>query len=212
MLLEKSWRRDRAGCGANGPRTGLQGWRAILLSFGVALSAGACTTDGASVSHTLGFAGPTVAFDSIDGPPVELFHKLVDDLNAQARARHVAVVAQGAPASYRVRGYLAAHMDRGRNFVTWVWNVYDSDHRMALRITGDEQAGRRGGDAWVAVDDELLQRIARLSMDQLVSYLAAPGASPAEPPAKSEPPATGGVAEGGAPSGSSAVALAVARP
>jgi hypothetical protein len=210
MLLEKSWCRDRAG-------SGLQGWRTVLLGFGVALSAAACTTDGASVSHTLGLGAPTVAFDSIDGPPVELFRKLVDDLNAQARARHVAVVAQGAPASYRVRGYLAAHMDRGRNFVTWVWNVYDSDRRMALRITGDEQAGRRGGDAWAAVDDELLQRIARLSMDQLASYLAAPGASPGEPPAKSEPPATGGVAEGSdggnrTGPGSSAVALAAARP
>src|SRR5437868_9567971 len=38
--------------------------------------------------------GSTVAFESIDGPPPEVFHRLVADLNAEAGIRKNAVVSR----------------------------------------------------------------------------------------------------------------------
>jgi hypothetical protein len=81
-----------------------------------------------------------------------------------------------------VRGYLAVQMVRGRTLVSWVWDVYDDDKLRALRITGEEAAGRGGGDPWSAADDAMLRKIARASMDRLSAYLRNP-AAPVEPDA-----------------------------
>ena len=56
--------------------------------------------------------------------------------------------------------------------IAWVWDVYDGDERRALRISGEETAGRRR-DAWAAADDAS-RRIARTGMDQLAAFLSAP--------------------------------------
>src|SRR5262249_10993696 len=66
--------------------------------------------------------GPTVAFDSIDGPPETIFQQLVQDLSDEAAARQMAVVSRDAPAQYRVRGYLAAIVAKNRTtMISWVW-------------------------------------------------------------------------------------------
>ena len=118
----------------------------------------------------------SVAFESIDGPPAGVFHKLVQSLNDEAQARRLAVVSREQPSRYRVRGYLAAHVAGGYTSIAWVWDVYDADQHRALRIAGQEPGGRAGRDAWTAADDELLQRIARSGLDQLVAFLDAPEA------------------------------------
>ena len=56
-------------------------------------------------------------------------------------------------ASYRVRSYLAAQVSRGRTTIAWVWDVYDRDQQRALRLSGEEPAGKAGRDAWAAADD-----------------------------------------------------------
>ncbi len=127
----------------------------------------------------------TVAFESIDGPPIGIFQKLVESLNEEAQARRIAVVSRDDPSHYRVRGYLAAHVAAGRATIAWVWDVYDAGQRRTLRIGGEEQAGRAGADAWTSADDALLQRIARSGMDQLAAFLETP---PSGPDAASSPP------------------------
>src|SRR5262249_3392993 len=137
------------------------------LALGAALALGlavaGCTTDGAPpgmAAFPVGAAaGPTVAFESIDGPPVNVFQKLVVTLSEEARSRQILVVSRESPASYRIRGFLAVHIDRGRPQVAWVWDVYDADKRRALRITGEEPGTRKGADGWAAADDQLLRRI-----------------------------------------------------
>src|SRR6185369_3703472 len=88
----------------------------------------------------------TVTFESIDGPPPDVFRKLVASLNDEAATRRVAVVPRQAAATYRVRGYVTALVDRDKTSFAWVWDVYDADKRRALRVTGEEPAasGRRG--------------------------------------------------------------------
>jgi hypothetical protein len=123
--------------------------------------------------------GPTVAFESIDGPPESIFRKLVQDLNDEATARQVAVVSRDAPAQFRVRGYVAALVEkRRRTVIAWVWDVYDADQRRAIRFTGEEPAGASGRGTWAAADDALLQRIAKSGIERLAAFLAMPAAQP----------------------------------
>ena len=149
------------------------------MLFG-ALASG-CTTDGttsnvALVSDTA--AGPTIAFESIAGPPPGVFNRLIDDLSAEAQSRNLAIASREGASNYRVRGYLAAQVIRGRTHISWVWDVYDGDRLRALRITGEEAGGRAGGDPWSAADDPMLSKIARSSMDQLAAFLSNPGTVP----------------------------------
>jgi len=141
----------------------------------------------ASVNAAVPF-NATVAFESIDGPPPEVFRKLVTALNDEAGARRVAVVSRSSPATYRVRGYVSALVDRDRTTFAWVWDVYDSDRRRALRITGEEPAHakprRRDAriEAWTAADDEVLRRMSRTGMERIAAFLNTPGQPPAAEP------------------------------
>ena len=174
--------------------------RAVACAFAALLAALAsgCTTANTSNAAlvTAAAPGPTIAFESIDGPPVGVFNRLVDNLSSEAQARNLAIASREGAASYRVRGYLAAQVIRGRTHISWVWDVYDDDKLRALRITGEEAGGRGGGDPWSVADEPMLRRIARASMDRLAGYLANP-AAPLEPDAstaiaaspEAEPPA-----------------------
>lgn len=150
-----------------------------------ALASGCTTsnTSNASLTNSVSTASsPTIAFESIDGPPIGIFNRLVDNLSSEAQARNLAIASREGAANYRVRGYLAAQIVRGRTHISWVWDVYDDDKLRALRITGEEAGGRGGGDAWSVADEPMLRRIARTSMDRLAAYLGNPG-GPLEPDA-----------------------------
>jgi hypothetical protein len=120
----------------------------------------------------------TVAFESIDGPPEELFRKLVSQLSEEASAHRVAMVSRESPAQYRIRGYLAAHVQGKKTTITWVWDVFDADHERATRLSG-EVPGAPSERAWAAADDAVVTRIARDGMTRLAAFLASPGSAPA---------------------------------
>ena len=170
-------------------------WRtAMLLALACAVSG--CVSDGqgpaaqGSVASAPG--GATVAFESIDGPPPQVFDRMVDVLDSETKLRKVAVVSREAPAAYRVRSYLAAQTVRGRTSIDWVWDVYDRNQQRTLRLSGSEPVGQAAGrDAWAAADDVTLRRIAQAGLSGLSAV--AGGAAPAEAPAAapSSPQATG---------------------
>lgn len=145
----------------------------LLLCAGLA----ACQTDGP------GMAGSrTLAFDTIDGPPAATFDKLVGDLSSEAQARRVAVVSRSTPAAYRVKGYLAMHVERGKASVAYAWDVYDQAQNRVARVVGEEPAGPvKGGSAngWAACDDAVVARIADQSMTSLAEALGVTGTAPA---------------------------------
>src|SRR5581483_6887976 len=107
--------------------------RLLALLFLGACGLGGCTTDG---RPGLANAAPrgSIAFESIDGPPSGVFQKLVQSLDAEAQTRNVAIASRESPAAYRVRGYLAAHVVRGKTSIAWVWDVYDAQQQRALRV------------------------------------------------------------------------------
>jgi len=131
--------------------------------------------------------GATVAFDSIDGLPPAQFKELVENLNSEAQARHLAVTARDQPSAYRVRGYLAAETAKGKTTIAWVWDVFDRDQHRVLRVSGARTEKGRRRDAWSVADDAMLRHIAHNSMDQLAAFLTSPAVAPGAPALASAP-------------------------
>ena len=157
--------------------------RHIAAVLALVLAVAGCTVESRMTVMPAAGRGATIAFESIDGAPLPVFQKLVVSLAAEAQARQVLVVSREAQASYRIRGYLAAHVESRRIHIGWVWDVYDADKRRVLRIAGEEPGVRKTGDAWAVADDQMVRRIARASMDPLVAFLGASDAVPAPAPA-----------------------------
>jgi hypothetical protein len=98
------------------------------------------------------------------------------------------VVSRESPAQYRIRGYVAAHVQGKRTTISWVWDIYDGDRRRTMRLAGEE-AGPPGRTAWSAADDQVIGRIARDGMTRLAAFLSAPPAPDPAPPATPDDPA-----------------------
>ena len=161
---------------------------ALLLAMASAL--GGCAGGGA-VGGSFAMAGgsPTVAFESIDGPPPRVFDRMVDVLDSEFKLRNLSIVSREGSASYRVRSYLAAQVSRGRTVIAWVWDVYDRDQQRALRLSGEEPAGKAGRNPWTAADDLVLRKIAQAGLSGLSAMVngAGPDAPPTPAPGKRGP-------------------------
>ena len=180
-------------------------WRAVaavtLLLIGCGLG-GCAGGGGASASFAMASAGsgPTVTFESIDGPPPQVFERMVNVLDSESKLRSLAIVPRESQAAYRVRSYLAAEVNHGRTVIAWVWDVYDQNQQRALRLSGEEPAGKSGRDAWAAADDLVLRKIAQAGLSGLSGMIN--GTAPADPPPAPAP----------APAGKRGPAVASAQP
>jgi hypothetical protein len=179
------WGTDRRNAPARGVVHALRA--GAVCSVAAALGLAGCSSSGLPPGlSNVNLRGTTVAFDSIDGPPETVFRNLVQQLNQEAQARQVSVVSREAAAQYRIRGYVAAHVQGKRTTISWVWDVYDADRQRALRITGEE-AGPPGRTAWSAADDQVVGRIARDGMTRLAGFLGSPPVPDASPAPREEP-------------------------
>jgi hypothetical protein len=151
--------------------------RLPVLFMVLSVTAG-CAGGGAMMVSTGQSFGPTVAFESVDGPPPQVFDRLVRALETESTARSFTIVSREAQASYRVRSYLSAQVRRGRTVIAWVWDVYDRDQERALRLSGEEPAGKGGRDAWASADDQLMRRIALAGLNGLNGLIN--GTAPAQ--------------------------------
>src|SRR3954462_10137060 len=160
------------------------------------LLAAACTVGGcaggspASGAFAMAGGGSTVAFESIDGPPPPVFDRMVGVLDSESKLRNLAIVSREGAASYRVRSYLSAQVVRGRTRIAWVWDVYDANQQRALRLSGEESAGKAGRDAWAAADDMVLRKIAQAGLSGLSGMIDGTSADvpqPASPPSRRGP-------------------------
>ena len=173
---------------------------AILLAIASVL--GGCAGGGAGTgAFAMASTGPgaTIAFESIDGPPPQIFDRMVNVLDSESKLRSLSIVSRETSANYRVRSYLSAQVHHGRAVIAWVWDVYDSDQQRALRLSGEEPAGKAGRDAWGAADDLILRKIAQAGLSGLSAMVNGTGPSdmPTQaPPGRREP----AVATAGQPS------------
>jgi hypothetical protein len=169
------------------PRTAV----AVTL-FAIACGLGGCAGGGAASGAfaMAGGSGATVAFESIDGPPPQVFDRMVGVLDSESKLRNLQVVSREGTASYRVKSYLAAQVSRGQATIAWVWDVYDSGQQRALRLSGEEPAGKAGRDAWNAADDLVLRRIAQAGfsgLSAMINGTVPPDAPPAATPDRRGP-------------------------
>ena len=171
---------------------------AVLVAAG---ALGGCAGGGAaSNSYAMASAGggPTVTFESIDGPPPQVFDRMVSVLDSESKLRNLSIVSREGGASYRVRSYLSAQVVRGKTVIAWVWDVYDNNQQRALRLSGEEPAGKSGRDAWAAADDLVLRKIAQAGLSGLSGMVnGSPDAAPAPAPERRGPAVAS--AEGAAP-------------
>ena len=168
--------------------------RAIIATAMLAVSCalGGCAGGGASSSGSYAMAstgsGPTVAFESIDGPPPQVFDRMVSVLDSESKLRNLSIVSREGGAAYRVRSYLSAQVVRGKTVIAWVWDVYDNNQQRALRLSGEEAAGKAGRDAWAAADDLVLRKIAQAGLSGLSGMInGTPDAGPAPAPERRGP-------------------------
>ena len=158
-------------------------------------SLGGCASSGSGGSANAYAMAPasdaaTIAFEQIDGPPPQIFDRMVSVLDSESKLRSLAIVSREAPAAYRVRTYLSAQVVSGKSVISWVFDVYDRNQQRALRLSGEEPIGRGGRDPWNAVDDMVLRKIAQAGFSGLSGMLN--GTAPAE----SAPPAAAPAARG----------------
>lgn len=162
--ISNGWTRLRGVCAV-----------AVLCALGLA----GCTVNGpnplaGSLSNpvTGRSFGPTVAFESVDGPPPQVFDRLLRALESESAASNFTIVSREAPASYRVRSYLSAQVSRrGGTSIAWVWDVYDRDQQRALRLSGEEPAGKAGRAPWAAADDQMMRRISQAGLRGLTGLI-----------------------------------------
>jgi hypothetical protein len=160
---------------------------AIAATLLAACALGGCASTGGGASGAFAMAGggaATVTFESIDGPPPQVFDRMVSVLDSESKLRNLAIVSRENAATYRVRSYLSAQVVRGRTMIAWVWDVYDGSQQRALRLSGEEPAGKHGRDAWAAADDMVLRKIAQAGLSGLSSMI---NGAPAETPPATAP-------------------------
>ncbi|GLH82226.1 hypothetical protein SSBR45G_71350 [Bradyrhizobium sp. SSBR45G] len=167
---------------------------AILILSAATLGGCASGSGGPANAYAMAPAsdGATIAFEQIDGPPPQIFDRMVGVLDSESKLRSIAIVSREAPAAYRVRSYLSAQVVNGKSVVAWVFDVYDRNQQRALRLSGEEPIGRGGRDPWSNVDDMVLRKIAQAGFSGLASLLN--GTAPAESAPPAAAPATRGPA------------------
>nr|WP_246801454.1 hypothetical protein [Bradyrhizobium genosp. L] len=179
-------------------------WLAVACTLGGCAAGGGNPAD--SYAMASASSGATVAFESIDGPPPQVFERMVGVLDSESKLRSLSIVSREGAAAYRVRSYLSAQVVRGRTMIAWVWDVYDSNQQRALRLSGEEPAGKAGRDAWAAADDLVLRKIAQAGLSGLSGMI---NGSPADAPAPTPAPDLRGPAVAAAPAPAAAETVAL---
>ena len=179
----------------NLPRRTVMGAGLAALLFATAGALGGCASSG-TTSGAFAMAGDTatVAFESIDGPPPQVFDRMVGVLDSESKLRNLSIVSRESTAAYRVRTYLSAQVHHGKTMIAWVWDVYDRDQQRALRLSGEEQAGKAGRDPWAAADALVLRKIAQAGLSGLASMInGTPDAAPTAPASPRRGPAVASI-------------------
>ena len=148
----------------------------------------ACQTDDNLTTGSINTSAPrAISFESIDGPPPEVFQRLVAQLSTQAETRKLPVVSRTHAAAWRVRLYLAAHVEKKQAGISWVGDVYDARLNRAYRVTGEEKLGPGRKDVWALADNAVLARIAANSLDAIMSAARSPDSAPSAEPEDTSP-------------------------
>ena len=114
----------------------------------------------------------TFAFEPFTGAPGNIADALSRQIGAESRNQNLRLVRRvGAPATYRINGYLSASGDQSQTTLFYVFDIVDAGGNRLHRILGQESAPGSSGDPWSGIDDDALNRAARRSVAELVAWL-----------------------------------------
>src|SRR4051794_8777848 len=94
-------------------RSAVQRLLSVAAVIALGCAASGCSTGGqnmAAFAQQASGSGPTLAFESIDGPPPAVFDRLVSALNSEAQGKAVLIAPRDGSATYHVRSYLSAQV------------------------------------------------------------------------------------------------------
>lgn len=169
----------KTGANVSGAARGLFGIATIVSAFAL----GGCVEQVADANLALPShpaiarnpgvspAGAAIAFASLDGAPSAALERFVASLRAEAAAREITLAEPG-KARYQVRGYLSAATGSNGALVSYVWDVFDSGKRRALRVSDAIMVPGARGDVWSALDERAMRSLAAKSADDLAAFLS----------------------------------------
>jgi len=138
----------------------------------VADGAGSTGPQASAPAPSVNPAEATIAFDPFTGAPGNIADALSRRIGAEARARNLRLVRRvGAPATYRVNGYLSASGDQSSTTLFYVFDVIDAQGNRAHRILGQEASAGAAGDPWAGIETETIDRAARRAVADLAAWL-----------------------------------------
>lgn len=126
-----------------------------------------------------------IAFAPVIGAPSKISSNLNKMLKEVAEQKSIPVVSTS-QADYTIRGYLVAQSNPKGTKLSYIWDVSDKAGKRAKRFQGDDLIeGKKGGNPWSAVDDEVMKRLADKTVDELQAWL--PKDTPAPATASNDP-------------------------
>lgn len=113
----------------------------------------------------------TYAFEPFTGAPGNIADELSSNLGTEAHAQGLVLVRRvGAPATYRINGYLSATGDNSSVTLFYVFDVVDNAGNRVHRIVGQESSNGTSGDPWSGVDSDTLRRAAKRTIASLKAW------------------------------------------
>lgn len=113
----------------------------------------------------------TYAFEPFTGAPGNIADELSSNLGTEAHAQGLLLVRRvGAPATYRLNGYLSATGDNSSVTLFYVFDVVDNAGNRVHRIVGQESSNGTSGDPWSGVDSDTLRRAAKRTIASLKAW------------------------------------------
>jgi hypothetical protein len=135
-------------------------------------------------------AKPSVALSPVQGVPQKYAGKVNEQLVASIKAKGVQIV-EAKDAQYIVKAtYVAVPEPKHGTKVTYTIDVTDKAGNKVRTIAGEELVSpKRGGDSWMHVTDEGVQKVALKSGTDLNAWIENPNAPPPAAVANAAPPA-----------------------
>ena len=117
-------------------------------------------------------AQATFAFEPFIGMPVNLADEFARAIGVEASRAGLRVVRRvGAPATFRVQGFLSAAGSRAGTEIFYVFDVFDSSKQRIARFVGREPGGSGTGDPWDGVNSSVVDSLARRVVMQIAAWL-----------------------------------------
>lgn len=113
------------------------------------------------------------AFEPFTGVPGNAADELTRRIADAAGREGLNLVRRvGAPATFRVKGYLTVVGNPTATTLSYIYDVYDASGRRLHRIAGQEPSGGTSGDPWSGITDETLEVVAERTVAALKAWLA----------------------------------------